>query len=169
MLVDMLRRVILTLVLAAGCCSTPSVQAQEAERPPIALVLSGGAAKGMAHVGAIQVFEEEGIPIDIVAGTSAGALIGSFYAVGYNGKQIEEIIRSAGDDLNDLFFDRIDAKLLRIEETRILRQSLITLPMRGGKPTLPERIVSPLGPIRLTVAKAEENPVRLGIEIGHSF
>jgi len=123
----------------------------------------------MAHVGAIQVFEEEGNPIDTVAGTSAGALIGSFYAVGYNGKQIEEIIRSAGDNLNDLCFDRFDAKLLRIEEMRTPRQTLITLPMRGGKPTLPEGIISLMGPVRVTVAKTEDNPVRLGTEIGHSF
>ena len=112
------------------------------DRPTIALVLSGGAAKGFAHIGAIQVFEEEGIPFDLIAGTSAGALMGSLYAVGYNGKQIEAIVTQPGLDLNAVFFDRVDGEVLRIEETRIPDETLVRFPLSGFRPSLPEGVVS---------------------------
>ena len=52
-------------------------------RPKVAVVLSGGGAKGFAHVGVLKVLEQEGIPVDIVVGTSMGSLIGGIYALGY--------------------------------------------------------------------------------------
>jgi len=64
------------------------VQAQEnsfeGKRPKVAVVLSGGGAKGFAHVGVLKVLEQEGIPIDIIVGTSGGSLIGGFYSLGFN-------------------------------------------------------------------------------------
>ena len=57
----------------------------------LGLVLGGGAVKGYAHIGALRVLEERGIKPDIVVGTSMGALIGGFYAAGFNSKRIEEI------------------------------------------------------------------------------
>lgn len=57
----------------------------------VALVLSGGGAKGAAHIGVIRALEEEGIPIDYIAGTSAGAIIGALYASGYNPDEMEDI------------------------------------------------------------------------------
>jgi NTE family protein len=59
----------------------------------VGLVLSGGAALGVAHIGVIRVLEEENIPIDIVVGSSMGALIGGLWAVGYNADGIEQIAR----------------------------------------------------------------------------
>ena len=53
------------------------------ERKKVAVVLSGGGAKGVAHIGAIKVIEEAGIPIDYVVGTSMGSIIGGLYAIGY--------------------------------------------------------------------------------------
>jgi NTE family protein len=62
------------------------VQAQEnsfeGKCPKVAVVLSGGGAKGFAHVGVLKVLEQEGIPIDIIVGTSMGSLIGGFYSLG---------------------------------------------------------------------------------------
>ena len=55
-----------------------------AERKKVAVVLSGGGAKGTAHIGALKVIERAGIPIDIVTGTSMGSLVGGLYAIGYN-------------------------------------------------------------------------------------
>ena len=55
----------------------------ESKRPKVAVVLSGGGAKGFAHIGALKILEEEGIPIDIIVGTSMGSLIGGFYSLGY--------------------------------------------------------------------------------------
>lgn len=60
------------------------------ERPKIALVLSGGGAKGAAHVGVIQALEKQRIPIDIVTGTSMGAYVAGMYALGLNGDELEQ-------------------------------------------------------------------------------
>lgn len=60
----------------------------------VGLVLSGGGALGLAHIGAIKALEENNIPIDYITGTSAGALIGSFYASGYSPKEMEELVGS---------------------------------------------------------------------------
>src|SRR5690606_37438682 len=68
--------------------------------PKVGLVLSGGGAKGLAHIGVLKVIDSLGIRIDYVAGTSMGAIIGSLYAAGYSGKQIDTIFR-------DVDFDKI--------------------------------------------------------------
>ncbi len=117
-------------------------RATSQDRPTIALVLSGGSAKGFAHIGAIQVFEDEGIPFDVVAGTSAGSLIGSLYAVGYTGREMEAIVTQPGLDLNDLFFDRVEGDLLRIEERQIPDATLVRFPLSGVTPSLPEGVVA---------------------------
>jgi NTE family protein len=57
-------------------------------------VLSGGGAKGVAHIGVIRALEENGIPIDYVAGTSMGAIIGGLYAAGYSPDEMEQMIFS---------------------------------------------------------------------------
>ena len=57
----------------------------------IGLALSGGGAKGFAHLGAIQALEEKGIKPDIISGTSAGAIVGAFYACGFKPKEILEM------------------------------------------------------------------------------
>ncbi len=64
------------------------------ERPLLGLALSGGAARGVAHVGILKVFEEQGVPIDFIAGTSAGALVGGAYAAGMTIAELEELGRS---------------------------------------------------------------------------
>lgn len=63
-------------------------------RPRLGLALSGGAARGVAHVGVLKVFEEHGVPVDCVAGTSAGALVGGAFAAGMSVGELEEIGRS---------------------------------------------------------------------------
>lgn len=62
----------------------------------VALVLSGGAAKGLAHVGVIKALEENDIPIDYIVGTSMGGIIGGSYAAGMSPYQIENIVTSEG-------------------------------------------------------------------------
>ncbi|MDP4278753.1 MAG: patatin-like phospholipase family protein, partial [Bacteroidota bacterium] len=69
-----------------------SVQAIQGQR--VGLVLSGGGAKGIAHIGVIQALEENGIPIDYVAGTSIGAIIGGFYAMGLSPADMLTLIKS---------------------------------------------------------------------------
>ena len=60
----------------------------------VALVLSGGGAKGLAHVGVLKVLEENNIPIDYIVGTSMGGVIGGFYAAGYSAHEIEKLVLS---------------------------------------------------------------------------
>ncbi len=83
----------ITLTLSA-CPSNNIPRVEKLPRnqptPKVALALGGGAAKGFAHIGVIKVLEAEGIKIDIVTGTSAGAVVGSIYAAGRNAAQLEK-------------------------------------------------------------------------------
>ena len=63
------------------------------QRPRVAVVLSGGGAKGMAHIGVLKVLERAGIPVDIVTGTSMGSIVGGLYAVGWSAMQLDSLVR----------------------------------------------------------------------------
>jgi NTE family protein len=97
------------LAVLAGCSSLPTTsppptavvtpEAPQAAKPPpkpprIGLALGGGAARGFAHIGVIQVLEENGIKVDVVAGTSAGSLVAALYASGKNGKEMATLAES---------------------------------------------------------------------------
>ncbi len=94
------RHVVLALLLvsALGAAlplrAAPASPRQEARRPRIALALGGGSARGLAHVGVLQWLHEHRVPVDDVAGTSMGALIGAAYAVGMTAPEIEATVRS---------------------------------------------------------------------------
>lgn len=66
------------------------ISGQSSQRPKVGLVLSGGGAKGFAHIGVLEVLEKEGIPIDYIVGTSIGSIIGGLYAIGYNTQQLKD-------------------------------------------------------------------------------
>src|SRR5690554_8217214 len=66
-------------------------QKKQSDNLKVGLVLSGGGAKGLAHIGALKVIEDAGIRIDYIGGTSMGAIIGSLYASGYSAKQLDSI------------------------------------------------------------------------------
>ena len=72
----------------------------------MALVLSGGGAKGMAHVGVLKVLEKAGIPIDIITGTSMGSIVGGLYAVGYNAHLLDSLVKTL--DWSYIISDRED-------------------------------------------------------------
>ncbi len=78
--------------------STQDVSAKpdDASRQAVGLVLSGGGAKGIAHIGVIQALEENDIPIDYVSGTSMGAIVGGLYAAGYTPQEMMELLTSLG-------------------------------------------------------------------------
>lgn len=93
-----LNTVILSLMIGLAGCSTvqrdsaPPLPPETAKRPPkIGLALGGGAARGFAHVGVIQVLEEHGIRPDLVVGTSAGSVVAAIYASGKTGAQLQQI------------------------------------------------------------------------------
>lgn len=85
-------------------------------RPTVALVLSGGGAKGAAHVGVIRHIESLGIPVDMVLGTSMGGLVGGLYALGYDGEYLDSLIRSLDWDL--CLSDRVERELIPDEVNR---------------------------------------------------
>ena len=73
------------LILFSTCILINTIASPiENTRKKVGLVLSGGGAKGMAHIGALKVIEEAGIPIDYIAGTSMGSVVGGMYALGYS-------------------------------------------------------------------------------------
>jgi len=106
-------------------------QAPAGRRPKVGLVLSAGSLRGVAHVGVIQVLEDAGFPIDSVAGTSMGAVIGSMYASGMTAKNLREFASTfkvgTGNDISSarlvslLLFD----KLLSSEKTEIMLRKKI--------------------------------------------
>jgi len=67
---------------------------ESSERPKVAVVLSGGGAKGMAHIGALKVLEKAGMPVDIVCGTSMGSIVGGLYALGYDAAFMDSLVRT---------------------------------------------------------------------------
>ncbi|KQX08597.1 patatin-like phospholipase family protein [Flavobacterium sp. Root420] len=94
----------LTLLVLSPEKSFSQEQKQDSvKRPKIGLVLSGGGAKGFAHIGVLKVLEEAGIKIDYIGGTSMGAVIGGLYASGYNASQIDSIFKKTNFDelIND--------------------------------------------------------------------
>ena len=78
-----------TVALVLAACTTPSKPVAYHHKPKVAIALGGGAAKGFAHIGVIKVLEANGIVPEIVTGTSAGSVVGSLYAAGYNGMQLQ--------------------------------------------------------------------------------
>ena len=82
-----------TILAIVLIISTINVLSQEMERPKIGLVLSGGGAKGLAHIGVLQAIDSAGLKIDYITGTSMGAILAAMYASGYSGKEIERIAR----------------------------------------------------------------------------
>lgn len=63
------------------------------KQPKVGLILSGGGAKGFAHIGILKEIDKAGIQLDYIGGTSMGAIIGGLYAAGYSANQIEEIVK----------------------------------------------------------------------------
>lgn len=96
----MIKRAFIILITICMFASIP------ADGQTVGLVLSGGGAKGMAHIGVIRALEENGIPIDYIAGTSMGAVIGSLYAMGYSPDEMEDLIRS--DDFKNWYMGTKD-------------------------------------------------------------
>ena len=81
-------------------------------RPRLALALSGGGARGIAHVGVLRALEEQGIPVDAIAGTSIGSVLGAIYATGRDAAQLEETVKSL--DWQSIFSDRADRRLVPV-------------------------------------------------------
>jgi NTE family protein len=100
---------------------------QQLIRPRICLVLSGGGARGMAHVGVLRVLEDLKIPIDCIAGTSMGAVVGGLYASGMSAHDLEATIRSL--DWQEAFRDAPPRRDLAFRRKQDDRNFLVRLPL----------------------------------------
>ena len=112
--------------------------AQEQKRPKIGLVLSGGGAKGFAHIGVLKVIEEAGVKIDYIGGTSMGAVVGGLYASGYNATQIDSIFHKVNFD--ELLNDYIPRSAKSFYEKRNDETYAITLPFSNFKVGIPQAL-----------------------------
>ncbi|MEM9820655.1 MAG: patatin-like phospholipase family protein [Bacteroidota bacterium] len=119
-------------------CSASSI-AQEAKVPKIGFALSGGGAKGIAHIGMLKVLEEEGIYPDFITGTSMGSIIGGLYAIGYRADDLIKLSKQI--DWNDYFNDNLDRAFLPIEEKRQSDRYLVSFPIEEGSVQLPRGLV----------------------------
>ena len=103
-----------------------------AKRKKVALVLSGGGAKGTAHIGALKVLERAGIPIDIITGTSMGSLIGGIYACGHPASEIDSVVRTL--DWSFVLSDREELKKQSLHEREKQNTYVMSKELRlGGK------------------------------------
>lgn len=111
----------------------------------VGLVLSGGAASGIAHIGVIKALEENSIPIDYITGTSMGALIGSLYSCGYSPTQIEAIFTS--EQFKNMVRGEVDAKYQYYFKKRRENASWITVKLSKDtvlQTSLPTSVISPV-------------------------
>ena len=112
----------------------------DSNRPKIGLVLSGGGAKGFAHIGVMKVLEEEGIDADIVTGTSMGSIIGGLFAIGYSPTEIESL--AVTENWTEIFNDTPNRRDLGMELKLNHEKYLLSLPLGKDGVALPSGIMS---------------------------
>lgn len=108
------------------------------ENTKIGLVLSGGGAKGLAHIGALKVIDSLGVKIDYIAGTSMGAIIGGLYASGYTGKQLDSIFMN--EDFETLINDNLPRAAKTFYERDNSEKYALSLPFNKFKVKIPRAI-----------------------------
>ncbi|CAM4075568.1 patatin-like phospholipase family protein [Gillisia limnaea] len=108
---------------------------QEKNDVKVGLVLSGGGAKGLAHIGALKVIEESGVKIDYIGGSSMGAIIGALYASGYSATQLDSLFHDI--NFNILIQDQVPRSAKTFYEKEDTEKYAITLPFDGFKVSFP--------------------------------
>ena len=129
-----MRRVVFLLALLIISFS-PAQEVVKEGGPSIGLVLSGGGAKGLAHIGVLKVIEESGVKIDYIGGTSMGAIIGALYASGYSATELDSIFRKT--DLNNLIQDNLPRSAKTFYEKEDSERYAVTLPFDKFKIKVP--------------------------------
>ena len=125
------------LLVLAAVLMTGTVNAQNdssavrKERKRVAVVLSGGGAKGMAHIGVLKVLEKAGIPVDIVTGTSIGSIVGGLYAIGYNAHSLDSMVRA--QDWTYVITDKEDLRKQSLLDRRKANTYIISTGLTIGK------------------------------------
>ena len=121
---------IAVLMIGAANAQTDSTAVK---RKKVGVVLSGGGAKGMAHIGVLKVLEKAGIPVDIVTGTSMGSIIGGLYAIGYNANSLDSMVRV--QDWSYVITDKEDLRNQSLSDRKKQNTYFFTTGMTIGKRT----------------------------------
>ncbi len=137
---------ILVLLIILISIGTPEktypkeLNSSEGDTLRVGLVLSGGGALGVAHIGIIQAIEEAGLRIDYITGTSMGALVGGLYAIGYSSDQLMEIAQS--NNFTELFLDRKNRRYISNYEKILDERTIATFPISRRGIDLPAGIIT---------------------------
>ena len=125
------------LIIPVIVCSFSSIAQQH--RPKIGLTLSGGGAKGLAHIGILKAIDSAGLKIDYITGTSMGSIIGSLYAIGYSADSIEKMASSINWDL--LLSNQASLRTLFMEEKDEYSKYTVELPWVNNRFQLPTGVL----------------------------
>ncbi|MDT7829074.1 patatin-like phospholipase family protein [Pricia sp. S334] len=125
--------VLLVVLLGSGIFAFGQVG--DSSSPKVGLVLSGGGAKGLAHIGALKVIEEAGVKIDYIGGTSMGAIVGALYAAGYTATELDSIFRTT--DFTNLIDDNLPRSAKTFYEKEDSERYAVTLPFSKFKISVP--------------------------------
>lgn len=117
----------------------PLVNASMLDRPKVGLVLSGGGAKGFAHIGILQMLDSLAIPVDYIVGTSMGGIMGALYATGFNGKDLEQLTNHM--DWLEIFTDTPPRHLLPYLQKKDQGKYQTEFGIEGIKPTTPAGLI----------------------------
>ncbi len=133
---------LLWLVVSLTVPEAPALQPERDSppRPKIGLALSGGGARGLAHIGVLKVLEEAGIQVDIVTGASMGSILGSLYAIGYSPAYLERF--AIETNWLDMFNDKLSRRYLPMQNKKKGNRYLISFPVRNWKPRLPAAVMT---------------------------
>ena len=132
-------RFLLTLFFVLAILFQAKAQEETTQKQlKVGLVLSGGGAKGFAHIGVLKVIDSLGVKVDYVAGTSMGAIIGSLYSSGYSGKQLDSIFKSLNFD--DVVNDNLPRSAKTFYERDNSEKYAVTLPFDNFKIKLPSAL-----------------------------
>ena len=128
-------RSVLIILLFIPFLGSTQQQKPNGENLKVGLVLSGGGAKGMAHIGALKVIEEAGVRIDFIGGTSMGAIVGALYASGYSAIQIDSLF--SRNDFGVLIQDELPRTAKPFYEKEAAERYALTLPFNKFKVSIP--------------------------------
>lgn len=124
----MKRRILGFLWVVLACLA---VLQTRAERKKVGLVLSGGGAKGIAHIGVLEVLEKAGIPVDYVVGTSMGSIVGGLYAIGYTGAELDTLVRQ--QDWAFLLSNKVQRNHLTFSEKEATERYVLSFSFGQGR------------------------------------
>jgi NTE family protein len=137
------RRILgLTGLILLGLCAFAwaEVQPSASPHPKVGLALSGGGARGLAHIGVLEVLEEAGVPVDVIAGTSMGSIVGGLYSAGYRTEQIRGMVSQV--DWQDAFSSTPARDLLSFSQKEESQRPMLEVGLDGSGVKLPSGLLS---------------------------